>query len=83
MAPQVNIVNSTMGQLALGNISNIDMFVILKAADRALDQIDAPPEAKEEAHGAIRRMRDAGTSLISSTARDVLAAAVRQALALP
>jgi hypothetical protein len=39
---QVNIINSTVEQLALGNISNIDVFVILDAAERALDQIDAP-----------------------------------------
>jgi hypothetical protein len=83
VAAQVNIVNSTVGQLALGNISNIDMFVILDAADRALDQIDAPPAVKEEARSAIRRMRDAGASLVSSTARDILAAAVRHALGLP
>jgi hypothetical protein len=82
-APQVNIINSTVGQLALGDIKNIDVFVILEAADRALDEIDAPAEVREEAHGAIRRMRDVGTSLISATARDVLAAAVRQALGLP
>jgi hypothetical protein len=72
-----------VGQLALSDISNIDMFVILDGAERALEQLDAPTEVKEEAHGVIRRMRDAGASVISSTTRDVLAAAVRQALGLP
>jgi hypothetical protein len=81
-ATQVNIVNSTVGQLALGDIRNIDVFVILEAADRALEQIDAPAEAKAEARGVIRRMREAGASVISSAASEVLAAAVRQALGL-
>jgi hypothetical protein len=82
-ATQVNIVHSTVGQLALGDIRNIDVFVILDAAERALEQVDAPADAKSEARGAIRRMRDAGASLMSATAREVLAAAVRQALGLP
>ena len=82
-ATQVNIINSTVGQVALGDISNIDVFVILEAAERALDQISAPAETKEEVRGVIRRMREAGTSALSSMAADVLAAAVRQALGLP
>ena len=82
-ATQVSIVNSTVGQLALGDISNIDVFVILDAAERALDRLDAPAEAKEEARRTIRRMRDAGAAAISSVAREVLAAAVRQGLGLP
>jgi len=82
-ATQVNIVNSTVGQLALGDIRNIDVFMILDAAEQALERIDAPADAKAEARSAIRRMRDAGASLISATAREVLAAAVRQALGLP
>lgn len=80
---QVNIVNSTVGQLALGDIRNIDVFVILDAADQALERLDASADAKSEARSAIRRMREAGASAISSTAREVLAAAVRQALGLP
>jgi len=81
--PQVNIVNSRVGQLALGDIRNIDVFVILDAAERALDEIDAPADAKSEARGVLRRMRELGTSAISATAREVLSAAVRQALGLP
>lgn len=82
-APQVNIINSTVGQLALGDIRNIDVFVILKAAEQALDQIDAPDDVKSEARGALLRMRDAGASLLSTAARETLAAAIRQALGLP
>lgn len=79
---QVNIVNSIVGQVALGDIRNIDVFVILDAAEQALDQVDAPDDAKLEARSVIRRMRDAGASAISATAREVLAAAVRQAFGL-
>jgi hypothetical protein len=80
---QINIVNSTVGQVALRDINNIDLFVILEAAEQALDKMDAPAEAKDEARGAIRRMRDAGASALSSMASEVLAAAVRHALGLP
>lgn len=82
-ATQVNIVNSIVGQIALGDIRNIDVFVILDAAERALEQLDAPGDAKSEARTALRRMRDAGASVISTTAGEVLAAAVRHALGLP
>lgn len=80
--PQVNIVNSTVGQLALADIRNIDVFVILDAAAKALDETDAPEEVKSEARTALRRMRDVGTSVLSSAASEALAAAMRQALGL-
>lgn len=82
-ATQVNIINSTVGQIALGDIRNIDVFVILNAAEQALEQLDAPDDAKSEARTALRRMRDAGASVLSTTAGEVLGAAVRQALGLP
>ena len=82
-AAQVNIVNSTVGQVALGDISNIDLFVILKAAEQALDRIDASQEVKSEARSALQRMRDVGSSALSSAASEVLAAAIRQAIGLP
>jgi hypothetical protein len=63
-ATHINIINSIVGQVALRDINNIDVFVILEAAEPALDKIDAPTEAKEEARGAIRRMRDGGTSAL-------------------
>lgn len=47
----VRIVNSTFGQVALGDINNIYVLVILEAAERALDQFDALPEVKAEARG--------------------------------
>jgi hypothetical protein len=80
---QVNIVNSFVGQIALGDITNIDLFVILDAAEQALDQLDAPQEVKTEARGVLQRMKAVGTSVASGAVAEVLAAAVRKALGLP
>jgi hypothetical protein len=82
-ATQVNIVNSTVGQLALRDINSVDIFVILDAVERSLDDLDAPHEIKEEARGVIRQMRDASASIATSAAGGVLAAAVRHSIGLP
>jgi hypothetical protein len=79
----VNISHSTVGQVAFGDISNIDVFVILEAAERALDQLDAPPEVKAEARGVLRRMREAGAAVGTGAVAEILAAAVRRAFGLP
>lgn len=80
---QINIINSTVGQLALGDIQNIDIFVLLDAMERSLDQIHASPEDKETARTTLERMRDAAGNVANSAASSVLAAALRQALGLP
>jgi hypothetical protein len=63
IASQVNIINSTVGQLPLGNISNIGMFVILDAADRALTRSIPRPwsrrkPAAPQAHAGRRDVAD-------------------------
>jgi hypothetical protein len=80
---QINIVNSTVGQVALGDIQNIDIFVVLDAMERSLADLDASAEDKQEARSAIARMRQAGGAVAGSAASSVLAAALRQALGLP
>jgi len=80
---QINIVNSTVGQVALGDIKNIDIFVVLDAMERSLETVEASPEEKEQARSAIQRMRDAGGAVATSTTATVLAAALRHALNLP
>jgi hypothetical protein len=80
---QINIIQSTVGQVALGDISNIDLFVILQAAEQQLETIDAPEKAKEEARSVLRWMRETGAEIATSAAGSVLATAVRQALGLP
>jgi hypothetical protein len=79
---QINVVNSTVGQLALGDIHNVTMTAILDAVDRAIDTVDATPEAKQEARTVVQRMRDAAGSVVSSTASGVLEAALRHSLGL-
>lgn len=82
-ATQVNIVNSTVGQLALRDINSVDISVILDAIERSLDDLDAPYETKEEARGVIGKMREASASIATSAAGGVLAAAVRHSIGLP
>ncbi len=79
----ISITNSIIGQLALGDISNIDVFVILDAAERSLDQLEAPPEITTEARGVLQRMREAGTAVGTGAVAELLAAAVRRAFNLP
>jgi hypothetical protein len=79
---QVNIVNSTIGQFALRDINDVSISVILDAIECSLDELDSPDEVKEQARGAIRRMREAGASVATSAAGGVLAAAVRHSLGL-
>jgi hypothetical protein len=79
---QINITESTVGQLALRDIANIDLFVILDAAEQCLDTIDAPQETKEEARSALQRMREAGASIATGAAGSLVATAVRQAIGL-
>lgn len=71
------------GQIAFGNIQNIDVYFLLAAAETETAQMDAPDDVKDEARGILRKMREAGTSVGSSAAGSVVAAAIRQALGLP
>jgi hypothetical protein len=80
---QITISNSTVGQLVLGDITNVDIFVILDAMEQSLEAVDASPEQREEARSAIQRMREAGSTVAGSAAGSVLGAALRQALGLP
>lgn len=79
----INITNSIVGQFAFGDISNIDMLVILDAAERGLEELEASPEVKDEARGVIKRMREAGTAIGTGAVAELLAAAVRRAFNLP
>jgi fructose-1,6-bisphosphatase/sedoheptulose 1,7-bisphosphatase-like protein len=72
-----------VGQLALGDITNVDIFVILDATEKALETLDVTTEEREEARTVIRRMRDAGATVATSAVTNVLRAAVQQALGLP
>jgi hypothetical protein len=79
---QINVVNSTVGQLALGNIDNFRLAVLLDAIEQAVGAIDAPERTRQEARSIIQRMRSAAGAAVSSTAQAVLDAAVRRSLGL-
>ncbi len=83
LGPRISISNSTVGQLALRDIQNIDIFVVLDAMERSLSTIDATDEEKEQARSAIQRMREAGSLAATTAVGSVLGAALRQALGLP
>jgi phosphate uptake regulator len=61
----------------------VDLFLILAAAEKKLDELDVPAEEKEEARGVLRRMRDVGSTMLTDAVAAVLSDAVRKALGLP
>ena len=71
------------GQVAFGNIQNIDISFLLSAAEGKLDELDVPDDAREEARGVLRRMGEIVAGVGSSAAGSVAAAAIRHALGLP
>lgn len=79
---QINIVNSTVGQLALGDITHFDLRVLLDAIETSLESVEATPEVKAEGRQTIARMRDAAQSIATTAAGEALGVALRRALGL-
>lgn len=73
----------TGGQVVFGNVQNIEIALLLTAAEAKLDALDAPEAAREEARGVLRKMTELATGIGSAAAGSVAAAAIRQALGLP
>lgn len=71
------------GQVVFGNVQQIDIAFLLRAAEGALDAIDASDETKAEARGVLRKMSEAAMTVGSTAAGSVVAAAVRHVLGLP
>lgn len=80
---QINIINSTVGQLALGDIHNVTVSTVLGTIEAAIDTVDATPEAKAQARTVVGRLREGATSLAGSAAGGVIEAALRHSLGLP
>jgi hypothetical protein len=80
---QINVINSTVGQLALGGIRNLTFSSVLGAIESSIEAVDVPPEAKAEADGVVRNMRETAISLAGSTVGGVIEAALRHSLGLP
>ena len=82
IGPSIQITMSG-GQVVFGDIQNIDVAVLLQAAEAKLDELDITDEAREDARGVIRRMSEAAVNVGSAAAGSVAAAAIRHALGLP
>ena len=53
---QINITNSTVGQLAFGDIDNVTISTVLGAIEAVIDTVDAVPEAKAQARTVVARL---------------------------
>lgn len=80
---QINITNSTVGQLALGDIHNVTISTVLGAVEAAIETVDAPSDAKAEARTIVARLREGATSFAGLAAGGVLESALRLSLGLP
>jgi hypothetical protein len=76
-------IGQVVGPVVVGNVHNIDIFFILEAAERHVEQMDVPEEVRSEARGVLRRMRESGAGIASNVTGSVVAAALRQVLGLP
>ncbi len=66
--PREQTTSPKLPQPAVRHIRKIDLFLILAAAEKKLDDLDVPVEEKEEARGVLHRMREAGTTMLTETA---------------
>jgi hypothetical protein len=71
------------GSSPLATFTRSISSVILDGAEKKLDELDVPTEDKETARGVLRRMREAGATMLTDTVAGVLSDAVRKALGLP
>jgi hypothetical protein len=78
--PNVSI---SANQLALGDILNVDMNVVIPEIERRIDSIDATDETKKEAKSRLRRLAGTAADVGTGAAGEVLAAALRQYGGLP
>lgn len=64
----LSISGSSIGNLAMRdiNISNVNVTSFFEAWERKLDELDAPPETKEEARDRLRRAKEIATGAASS-----------------
>jgi hypothetical protein len=79
---QINFTNSTVGQLALGDINNVDLTTILLGAERQLDAVKASEEEKDRVRQTLHKLRDTGQALAVGASSELLATVLRKALGL-
>ncbi|HWO83088.1 MAG TPA: hypothetical protein VNM38_04780 [Solirubrobacterales bacterium] len=81
--PIFNISDSTIGQLAGGDINNLTIEKMLVAIGQAIDRTPGSDEEKREAHAMLGRAREAVLGIGSGAAGGVLAAAIKSVLGIP
>jgi hypothetical protein len=80
--PTISVANSTVGQIASGDIANVSLVTLLEHAERAVDGVDADEADREEARGLIRRLRDGAGEVSTAGAAGVAAQAISRALGI-
>lgn len=81
--PTFNISDSTIGQLAGGDINNLTIDKFLLAVAEAIDRTPGSDEERREAHAMLGRAREAVLGIGSGAAGGVLAAAIKSVLGIP
>jgi|GEM_PF-2917629 len=81
--PTFNISDSTIGQLAGGDINNLTIDKFLLAVAEAIDRTPGSDEERREAHAMVGRAREAVLGIGSGAAGGVLAAAIKSVLGIP
>jgi hypothetical protein len=85
--PQIAIGDLTIQQLALGDIqNNITLSVLIDVIEQAVQDIEAPAQAKADAAGWLKQFRAsarAGGELAQATGAEVLAKVIAKALGIP
>lgn len=79
---QINFIDSTVGQLAFGDITNVDLFTIIAGAERELETSSVPEEEKSKVRAILHELRDTGKALAVGASGELLATLIRRAVGL-
>jgi hypothetical protein len=82
VGPTFNISDSTIGQLAGGDINNLTIDKLLLAVTEAIDRTPGSDEERREAHAMLGKAREAVLGIGSGAAGGVLAAAIKSVLGI-
>jgi hypothetical protein len=80
--PTISVTNSQIGQLAGGDITNINIVQLLEAALIQIDELDAPEEERDAARSLLQRMLDGTSGMAASTGAGVAAQAIAKVLGI-
>jgi hypothetical protein len=79
-APGSSRPSVTIGQFALGNISNVDLTVLLSAVEQQIEASDADEDVKEEARGKLHALRDLAEKTGTGAGGELIGSALANAL---